>query len=103
MKTTRLNKRVLCQDGFGMSVQANEAAYCSPREWRGPYKQVEVGFPNQIEELLMPYCEDESDPCGTVYSYVPVKVVTLVLAKHGGMISGELPEGIPHLMARHES
>ncbi len=86
-----------------MSVQANEAAYCSPRDWRGPYKQVEVGFPNQIEELLMPYCEDESDPCGAVYSYVPVNVVSLVLAKHGGIVSGQVPNGVPLLMAQEDS
>ena len=82
-----------------MSVQANQGAYCHPRNDFGPYKQVEVGFPSTIEELLMPYCEDESDPCKTVYSYVPINIVSMVLAKHGGIEFGEVPDGVPYLKA----
>ena len=48
----------------------------------------------------MPYCEDESDPCDTVYSHVPVNVVALVLAKHGGIELGEVPDGVPYLKAQ---
>ena len=96
----RLNARIQCKDGFGMSVQANEGAYCYPRNDFGPYKEVEVGFPSIVEELLMPYCEDESDPCQTVYSHVPVNVVSLVLAKHGGIEFGQVPDGVPYLKAQ---
>ena len=96
----RLNARVQCKDGFKMSVQANESAYCVPRKDFGPYKEVEIGFPTAEEELLMPYCEDESQPCSTVYAYVPVNVVSLVLAKHWGIVFGEVPDGVPYLKAR---
>ena len=75
--------RVICADGFNMSVQAHDGAYCSPRENNAEkYKEVEVGFPSAEEPLLMDYCEDRNDPTGTIYAYVPVGVVTNVIAKH---------------------
>ena len=91
---------VICSDGFTMSVQASEGAYSTPRLNTGPYTHVEVGFPSQEEPLLMPYVEDKSMPTKTVYPFVPSQVVTLVVAKHGGMIDGELPEGVPRLMSQ---
>ena len=48
----RLNRSVVCADGFRMSVQANETAYCDPRDNTGPYTEVEVGFPNREEPML---------------------------------------------------
>ena len=93
------NEVVVCADGFTMSVQASEYTYCEPRDDYGPYAAVEIGFPSEKEPLIMPYCEDTEDPTGTVYGYVPTSVVSLVLAKHGGMISGELPLGVPQLKA----
>ena len=53
-------KLMHCKDGFSMSVQAHDGAYCKPRcdpqetDW---YYEVEVGFPSDKEELLMEYCE----------------------------------------------
>jgi hypothetical protein len=81
-----------------MSVQASEGSYSTPRLNEGPYTHVEVGFPNKEEVLLMPYVEEKSRPTKTVYPYVPSTIVSLVIAKHGGMIDGELPEGVPKLM-----
>ncbi len=91
---------VVCSDGFTMSVQASEGSYSKPRHNEGPYTHVEVGFPSRKEFLLMPYVEDETIPTKTVYPYVPATTVTLVIAKHGGMIKGELPEGVPKLMSQ---
>jgi hypothetical protein len=31
----------------------------------------------------------------SVFGWVPVSVIGLVLIKHGGMVDGELPAGIP--------
>ena len=45
------------------------------------------------------YCEDRKDPTGTIYAYVPVQVVTNVIAKHGGMVDGDAPPGIAQLKA----
>tara|TARA_B100000131_G_scaffold318719_1_gene363153 strand:- start:2967 stop:3275 length:309 start_codon:yes stop_codon:yes gene_type:complete len=96
----RLNEVVVCADGFKMSVQANNGAYCSPRISNADkYREVEVGFPSSEEPLLMDWCEDPDDPTGSVYGYVPSQVVTNVIAKHGGIVSGEVPAGIPFLSA----
>ena len=94
----RLHPLVVCADGFSMSVQANGGAYCSPRvEGAKKYDTVEIGFPNRQEDLLMRYCEEREKPTETVYAYVPAWVVGLVLAKHGGIVEGEVPNGIPYL------
>ena len=95
----KLNKQIICADGFTMSVQASENAYSTPRENKGPYTAAEVGYPTEEESLLMQYVEDASRPTETVYPYVPSSVITLVCAKHGGIVKGELPEGIPYLKA----
>ena len=96
----KLNKKVICKDGFTMSVQAGETQYCYPRETGAErYTEVEIGFPNRSEELLLEYADDSDGPTETVYPYVPAPVVTLVIAKHGGMVEGELPAGIPDLRA----
>ena len=92
------NKKVICADGFSMSVQAHKGAYCTPRiSYAEQYTEAEVGYPNKIEALLMPFCEDSTRPCDTVYAYVPRQVIMMVIAKHGGMVDGELPNGIPKL------
>ena len=96
----KMNKNVVCKDGFTMSVQAGETQYCHPRETGADkYTEVEIGFPNRPEDLLLEFAEDGDRPTETVYPYVPVSLVTLVIAKHGGMVSGELPPGIPYLRA----
>ena len=95
-----MNKKVVCKDGFSMSVQANSTSYCNPRINKAErYKEVEIGYPNRPEDLLLEYAEDDTQPTETVYAYVPAPLVTLVIAKHGGMVSGELPAGIPCLRA----
>ena len=98
MMSPKLNQKVVCADGFSMSVQANATAYSMPKMTGAPvYTEVEIGFPSAKEELLMEWCEDKEDPTGTVYGYVPVQVVVNVIAKHGGMVEGEVPAGIPVL------
>lgn len=93
------NQRVVCVDGFTMSVQAGKTQYCTPREDAAAfYHEVEVGFPNRAELLLKEYAEDPSDLTGTVYGWVPRQTVINVIAKHGGMVEGELPAGFPLLM-----
>ena len=98
-------KRVECADGFSMSVQAGTANYSTPRSALGPYTAVEVGFPSRADYLLEPYFDGDSnteDMTKGVYAWVPVQVVTNVLAKHGGMISGEVPDGVIPLTAKRE-
>jgi len=96
----RRNRPITCADGFRLSIQANASAYCTPRENLGTYTEVECGFPSEPEPFLMDYADDPDYPCGTIYSYVPVSVVSLVIAKHGGIISGDVPKGVPRLIAQ---
>ena len=85
---------VVCKDNFKMSVQASENHYCNPKKNGDTmsYSHVEVGFPTEKEDLLMDYIDgDDNKPTETVYSYVPASVIINVIDKHGGMVSGKLP------------
>ncbi len=96
------NRQVVCADGFTMSVQAHDGAYCTPRIDNAPkYTHVEVGFPSQREDLIMKYAEEPDVPTQTVYGYVPVQTVTNVIAKHGGIVNGEIPRGVAPIPAKY--
>ena len=84
---------IFCKDGFKMSVQAGDSLYCTPRTnlESGEYETCEVGFPNQREELLMPYAEDPETTTETVYGYVPVTLVEQIIEKHGGWFESKIP------------
>ena len=100
----QLNKTIICKDGFEMSVQAHEGAYCRPRVDNAErYEAVEVGYPSEQEPLLMEWAENKKSPTGTVYGWVPAARVSLVCAKHGGIVSGELPAGIPYIKANNDA
>lgn len=79
--------RVICADGFEISIQASSSHYCEPRDnYAEKYESVELGLPNGKEDLIMDYSEDPDYPTGTVYAYVPVEVVDKMLEKHGGIV-----------------
>ena len=64
----KLNKEIICKDGFRMSVQANETAYCHPRVNNAiKYTAAEVGFPSEPEPLLTEWSDDADNPTQTVY------------------------------------
>lgn len=77
--------RVECVDGFSMSVQVSKNHYCSPRSDDGPYEAVEIGFPSDVEPLILSYAETQVNPTETVYPYVPVEIVNQIIEKHGGL------------------
>ena len=79
------NPYLICKDGFTMSVQASDTHYSEPKCLADEYSEVEIGFPSDVESLIMDYCEDDENPCGTVYGYVPVELVDRVIEKHGGI------------------
>ena len=92
MTSTRLPK-IICVDGFSMSVQVGFSLYSTPKKVAKRYSAVEIGFPSEHEPLIEEYAEtfykedemDVTDYTDTVYPYVPVKVVNKVLKKHGGI------------------
>lgn len=78
--------RIVCADGTTLSVQANEHVYCSPRDNKGPYSAVEVGFPSaEPPEIWQQYAEEPDRPTDTVYAYVPIELVSFFIARHGGI------------------
>ena len=94
------NPRVVCRDGFSMSVQARNGAYCRPRiDGAESYTSVEVGYPTEQCPILRKYAENrnariEDGEVQTVYPYIPVELVRQVIANHGGMVSGRCPAGV---------
>lgn len=82
----RLVRTLKCKNGLSLSVQASSSHYCSPRNDIGPWCEVEIGFPSERVEELMPYAENSDDPCGTVYAYVPIEIVEHVVESHGGLV-----------------
>ena len=89
------NKRVVCKDGFSVSIQADEGKYCEPRVDNATYTSVELGYPSEGDWIIAKYAEQPNHPTETVYGYVPVETVYLLLTKHGGVESGEVPKGVP--------
>lgn len=77
--------RMICADGFVVSIQASSGHYCTPREDRAwPYACWELGFPTEAHEEIATYAEDKDRLTGTVYGWVPSSNVLLVINKHGG-------------------
>lgn len=77
--------RIICADGFSLSVQANHGAYRLPRTNIARWTHVEVGFPSAKPEEFFQYAEDDEDFTGTVYGYVPIELVEECIKNHGGM------------------
>ena len=78
--------RLILADGASLSVQAGGGFYCSPRDDKGPYAKVEVGFPSQKPpEAWKEFAEDWDNPTNTVYGYVPLSMVMLYIGAHGGI------------------
>jgi hypothetical protein len=89
-------EQVVCADGFKVSIQASEFHYCSPKV-SGIfviYTSVELADPNEEEELIAKWQESPKSerPTYDVYPYVPAEIVSMMIAKHGGMVKGECPK-----------
>ena len=89
------NPRIVCADGFSISVQARSSSYCTPRRDEAPHTHMEGGFPTMIPgKELLEYMEggEFKDPCDTVYPSVPREVFEREFALHGGIVKGCLPD-----------
>lgn len=82
-----IRPKVICQDGFMVSIQASSMYCCSPRnDTADEYETVELGYPTKVESLIIQYAKCIEDPTGTVYLNVPVEVVDELLKQHGGIL-----------------
>ena len=80
-----VTKRIECNDGFSISVQANDFTYCTPRENKAwPYSEEESRFPSDVDDLIEGYSA-EPGITRTVYPYVPIDIVNQLIEKHGGI------------------
>ena len=78
--------KIVCADGFFMSVQASKSHYCTPRQDDGPYTHAEVGFPSEYTPEFVEYAEgDPESMSDSVCGFVPVTVINAVIARHGGI------------------
>ena len=77
-----MSPRIVCNDGFSMSVQASIIHCCHPRGNQGPYSHVEIGFPKgRRPKHLWAY---ESLDHDEIYFYVPVELVAKEIIFHKG-------------------
>lgn len=78
---------VTCANGGRVSVQASAHTYCRPRNNEGPYTHVELGFPTGLEgkQLIIEYAEDPENWEETVYGYVPIEKVAVLILMNGGV------------------
>lgn len=88
-KTKNKAPRITAKNGVSLSVQASEDHYCSPRENKGPYYEVEVGFPSidppDSWESYFDGCWDTHDRKQSVYGYVPIDMVVDFINENGGL------------------
>ena len=81
----RVAPRIICADGFSLSVQASTGHYCSPKNTDGPYTLVEVGFPETAGgQPARPRALGSTPDCG-VWGYTPVGTVNNIIRRHGGV------------------
>ncbi len=80
-----MRPKIVCNDGFFMSVQAGKGLYSDPRKTASDYLEVEIGDPSQEEPLINPYAEENNNYTKTVYPYVPFILTEQVIEKHGGI------------------
>lgn len=88
--------RIICADGFSISVQASSLHYCLPREDNIPHTHMEGGYPSStpLDPELLGMAEmmnKGADPTQTVYPYVAREVFEREFALHGGIVEGSLP------------
>ena len=78
--------RLILADGVSLSVQASEHSYSSPRDNKGPYTKVEVGFPSETPpEAWKEFAEEWDKLMNTVYGYIPLSMVMMYIGAHGGI------------------
>lgn len=98
-----INRRVVCADGFTVSIQASSGHYANdtPPEgakenapyWRldgttyYPFRSVEIGNPSEADMSALDKRES-----GGVWAFVPVAAAASLLDAHGGAVRWEEPK-----------
>ena len=93
------NPRIFFNNGGSVSVQASKTHYCYPRNDVGPYSEMEVGYPSEgtiVPDEIMRHLDgnidaEDFDKHKSVYGYVPVSIIKMMVDANGGIKTGELP------------
>jgi hypothetical protein len=71
--------RIVCLDGFVVSIQAGKSIFCQPRNNQGPYSSLEIYFLGADHPELEKYSNGNG-----VYGFVPVEAIRTLIDAHGG-------------------
>ena len=80
-----INKRLVCADGFWLSVQGDRDKYSKPRlkEFNVyAYDSMELMASELLPQEFNEYLDNEHN---RIYGYVPVEMIESLLANHGGV------------------
>lgn len=94
-----IRKHIVFADGARVSIQADEAKYCTPRIDKAQgYREVELGcyvskggIPDFLEEYEEGHGMEDYHFGGGIFPYVPTAVIMQLILHHGGIVEGELP------------
>ena len=82
----RHRPKIVCTDGFKMSVQGHEMTYSIPKKVATEFEAMEIGFPSQQEDLIMEFIVPPGDkPTQSVYGFIPIDLIEQIIEKHGGI------------------
>ncbi len=79
--------RIVCVDGFSMSVQGSFVSYSEPRSTVEFYESMEIGFPTHFDD------PEFDNNYGQVCGYVPIDDIQKVITRHGGIKMKESLKG----------
>ena len=84
--TVRHRPKIVCTDGFKMSVQGHEMTYSIPKKVTTEFQAMEIGFPSQQEDLIMEFIDRPGhEPTQSVYGFIPIDLIEQIIEKHGGI------------------
>jgi hypothetical protein len=72
-----INPKIICNDGFSISVQGGSWYYSTPKEKTDVYLELEIGFASEKDEIMLNYDETRG--------YVPINEINECLKRHGGI------------------
>lgn len=78
--------KIICNDGFGMSVQGHFGAYSFPRDdFADFYTNVEILIEGNGDTILNEFGRVEVYDTYTLYPYIPISYVIRCIESHGGI------------------
>lgn len=77
--------RIICKNGFSMSVQGSAYHYCFPKSLQKYYDSMEIGFPTKRINKLLQYRDGSGNATESVYAYVPCELIETIIKKNGGI------------------